>query len=275
MALWRDLDTISVLIFGPWAVKMPLPKTDITDLSASPNDLKELRADILRMHAELTGKLRAGRKALRDEQAALQKEREAHICTLTVQEALIEELARHATKEATESAFKYVQGQKDRIKNASERPVGVPLRLDEEAEMNAALQKKQRATTVCVKRRMDDSTEENGGRKRFAPNPLPLGGPISQSESPESLQRSYEHSEMFNKRLNETFNQTQDQGADIASFDGSKDEVRPRGCVVQTSAPVSGSTSSAPSYGLRHRRPNDRYFAFTAVTRRRSERSAG
>jgi hypothetical protein len=67
MASWRDLNIVSVLIVGLWAVKMPLPKADAIDLSASPNNWEGLRADILRMHAELTGKLRAARKALQDE----------------------------------------------------------------------------------------------------------------------------------------------------------------------------------------------------------------
>ncbi|KAL5387641.1 hypothetical protein DPSP01_003437 [Paraphaeosphaeria sporulosa] len=85
------------------------------------------------MHAELSGKLRASRKALQNEQSALQKEREAHLCTLTVLEAFIEEAAQYGTKEAKDIATKYTQGQKDRIQSAGERSNAIPSKLEEDS----------------------------------------------------------------------------------------------------------------------------------------------
>ena len=92
---------------------MSLPTSD--DANLSPDSLKGLRAEIMEMHAELSGKLRAARKALQGEQAALQKERDAHLCTLIVQEALVEEAGQYTTKEATATAKRYIQGQRDRM----------------------------------------------------------------------------------------------------------------------------------------------------------------
>ncbi|KAF2446939.1 hypothetical protein P171DRAFT_241916 [Karstenula rhodostoma CBS 690.94] len=234
----------------------------------------------MKMHAELSGKLRAARKTLQDEQAALQKEREAHLCTLTVQEALIDEAARHATKEATETARRYVRGQKDRIQNARGGSIGTPLKLDEEAEMSAARENNECTATALAKHIMEDSMEEKRECKRVAPDLSSLVGLGSQSESPKSMQKSHQGSEMFSKRLDAAFGQTQNHhrlfnSSDIAGFDGSKGEEGPLRRVAGTSSPVSGLNSSAPPYSLRHRRPNNRYVAFSAVTRRRSGKSVG
>ncbi|KAK7179057.1 hypothetical protein PSPO01_14897 [Paraphaeosphaeria sporulosa] len=161
------------------------------------------------MHAELSGKLRASRKALQNEQSALQKEREAHLCTLTVLEAFIEEAAQYGTKEAKDIAT------------------------------NVAVQEDRHTATAGAKHNMTDPREEKRERKRVATRFPSLDGPYSLSRSPKGLHTSRPHSEMLGKSSYATSKKTRTQrgwlnGANVAGFDGSKDEERPLDCVART-----------------------------------------
>lgn len=226
------------------------------------------------MHAELSGKLRAARKALQDEQAALEKEREAHSCTLIAQEALVEEVARYTTNEATETSRRYIQGQKDRIESARAASNRVPPRFDAEDGTHVTLEMGKRTGTAHAKRKIGDTTEVKSERKRIATGLPSWAGPVSGLGAPTIIRASHQGSEILSKRSEASFGQTQGQptlpdGSGIARLDGFDGGERPLKCIGRrTQSPESLSASMSPFYGLRHQRPNDRYIAFTASTPR-------
>ncbi|KAL5387642.1 hypothetical protein DPSP01_003438 [Paraphaeosphaeria sporulosa] len=92
---------------------------------------------------------------------------------------------------------------------------------------------------------MTDPREEKRERKRVATRFPSLDGPYSLSRSPKGLHTSRPHSEMLGKSSYATSKKTRTQrgwlnGANVAGFDGSKDEERPLDCVARSSSPASG-----------------------------------